>query len=118
MHRQKGLSLSGFVLWSIVLILIGAVALKIAPAYLEYSTLNKQLKAVVEDPATRGGARKDVESAFMTRAMVSDIKSISYKDIVITKEGDGYSLSVDYTVCVPMVSNIRACMDFSASSNK
>jgi hypothetical protein len=81
-------------------------------------TLNKQLKATVNDPGTHGGNRKDVENAFMNRAMVADIKSIGYTDLVITKEGDGYSLSVDYTVCVPIVSNIRACMDFSASSNK
>ncbi|HKU70500.1 MAG TPA: DUF4845 domain-containing protein [Burkholderiales bacterium] len=118
MHRQRGLSLSGFVLWSIAVIFAGALALKIGPAYFEYATINKQLKATVADPGTRGGARKDVENAFMNRQMVSDIKSINYKDLVITKEGDGYSLSVDYTVCVPIVSNLRACMDFSASSNK
>lgn len=118
MHRQKGLSLSGFVLWAIVLIFFGFLALKIGPAYFEYMTLNKQMKAVVNDPATRGGARKEVENAFMTRSLVSDIQSVSYKDLVITKEGDGYSLSADYTVCVPIISNIRACMDFSASSNK
>jgi hypothetical protein len=111
-------SLSGFVLWSVVLIFILLLAFKIGPPYFEYMTLNKQLKAVVNDPGTRGGARKDVENAFMTRSMVSDIKSVSYQDLVITKEGDGYSLSVDYTVCVPIISNIRACMDFSASSNK
>ena len=118
MHRQRGVSLSGFVLWSIALILVGLVALKIGPAYFEYATINKQLKATVNDPGTRGGARKDVENAFMNRQMVSDIKSVSYKDLVITKEGDNYSLSADYTVCVPTVSNLRACMDFSASSNK
>lgn len=118
MHRQRGLSLSGFVLWSMVLIFVGFLGLKIGPSYFEYMTINKQLKATVNDPGTRGGARKDVENAFMNRQMVSDIKSISYRDLVITKEGDNYSLSVDYTVCVPVMSNIRACMDFSASSDK
>lgn len=118
MRRQKGLSLSGFIFWAIVLIMFGALGLKIGPPYFEYMNINKQLKATANDPGTRGGARKDVENAFMNRQMVADIKSITYKDLVITKEGDGYSLSVDYTVCVPIVSNIRACMDFSASSNK
>jgi hypothetical protein len=105
-------------MWSIVFIFFGYLGVKIGPAYFEYATLNKQLKAVVNDPGTRGGARKDVENAFMNRQLVSDIKSVTYKDLVITKEGDGYSLSVDYTVCVPLISNVRACMDFSASSNK
>lgn len=118
MHRQKGVSLSGFVLWSVVLIFALLLAFKIGPPYFEYMTLNKQLKATVDDPGTRGGNRKEVEHVFMNRAMVADIKSVGYQDLVITKEGDGYSLSIDYTVCVPIVSNIRACMDFSASSNK
>jgi uncharacterized protein DUF4845 len=118
MNRQRGVSLSGFVMWSIVLIFFGFLGLKIGPTYFEYMTLNKQMKAVVNDPATRGGSRKEVENAFMTRSLVSDISSVSYRDLVITKEGDGYSLSADYTVCVPIISNIKACMDFSASSNK
>ena len=110
--------MSGFLLWSALLIFVLLLSFKIAPPYFEYMTLNKQLKATVNDPGTRGGGRREVESAFMNRQMVADIKSISYKDLVITKEGDGYSLSVDYTVCVPIISNIRACMDFAASSNK
>lgn len=110
--------MSGFLLWSVVLIFALLLGFKIGPPYFEYMTLQKQLKAVASDPAVRGGARKDVENAFMTRQMVSDIKSVTYKDIVITKEGDGFVLSVDYTVCVPVVSNIRACMDFNASSSK
>jgi hypothetical protein len=110
--------MSGFLLWSILLIFVLLLSFKIAPPYFEYMTINKQLKAVAADPSARGGARKDVDNAFMNRQMVADIKSVSYQDIVITKEGDGIVLTVDYTVCVPVVSNLRACMDFAASSNK
>jgi len=118
MHRQRGVSLSGFILWSGVLIFALMLAFKIAPPYFEYMTINKQLKATADDPSARGGVRRDVERAFMNRQMVADIKSISYTDLVITKEGDGILLTVEYTVCVPMVSNLRACMDFAAASNK
>ncbi len=118
MHSQKGVSMTGFLFVSGVLIFVLLLSFKIGPPYFEYMNINKQLKATAADPATRGGARKDVENAFMNRQMVADIKSISYKDLVVTKEGDGIVLTVDYTVCVPVVSNIRACMDFAASSNK
>jgi hypothetical protein len=103
---------------SVVMIVVLLIAFKIAPPYFEFMSINKQLKAVAADPAARGGGRREVESAFMNRQIVSDIKSVSYKDLVITKEGDGILLTVDYTVCVPVVSNLRACMDFAASSNK
>lgn len=110
--------MSGFILWSVVLILALLIAFKIAPPYLEFMTLNKQLKAIANDPTARGGSRKDIDNAFMNRSMASDIKSVAYNDIVVTKDGDGIALSVDYTVCVPVVSNLRACMDFAASSGK
>lgn len=118
MRRQKGVSLSGFMLWAIVLIFVLLLAFKIGPPYFEFYNINKQLKAVVNDPSTRGGGRKEVENAFRNRVLVSDIKAITYTDLVITKEGDGYSLSADYTVCVPVIANLRACMDFAASSNR
>jgi len=110
--------MSGFLMWSVVVIVILLLSFKIGPPYFEYMVLQKQLKEVANNPAVRSGTRKEMENDFMTRSMVSDIKSVSYKDIVITKEGDGVVLSAEYTVCVPIVSNVRACMDFSASSDK
>ena len=117
MRRQQGITLSGFLLWSVVLIFAALLAFRIGPPYLEYLTIKKQLKAVAEDPEARSGNRREVEGAFSKRSTIEDISSVQPKDIVISKEGDGIVLSVDYTVCRPVVSNIRACMDFSASSH-
>ncbi|MNC93352.1 hypothetical protein D3C83_99620 [compost metagenome] len=90
---------------------------RIGPPYLEYLTIKKQLKAISEDPEARSGQRRDVELAFSKRSQIEDISSVQPKDIAISKEGDGIVLSVEYTVCRPVVSNIRACMDFHASSH-
>ena len=116
MRRQQGLTLSGFLLWAIVLCFAALLGFKIGPPYLEYMTIKKQLKAVAEDPEARSGQRRDVEVAFSKRSQIEDMPSVQPKDIVISKEGDGIVLSVEYTVCRPVVSNIRACMDFSVST--
>jgi len=116
MHSQRGVSLSGFMLWSVVLIIVLLLAFKIGPPYFEFMTINKQLKATANDPAVRGGTKKDMLNAFMNRQIASDFKSITYQDVVYNKEGDDVVLTADYTVCVPIVSNLRACMDFAASS--
>ena len=118
MHSQRGVSLSGFMQWSVVLILVLLLAFKIAPPYMEYMTINKQLKATANDPVVRGGTKKEAINAFMNRQIVEKFTSISYQDLVYSKEGDEVSLTVDYTTCVPVVSNLRACMDFAASSSK
>jgi hypothetical protein len=62
--------------------------------------------------------RRTVENAFDRRAVVENITAISAKDLEITKDGDKVVLSVDYSVKVPLVKNLNACMDFSVSSDK
>lgn len=116
MHRQKGVSLSGFLMWSVVFILAALLGFKIGPPYFEYLKIQKQMQAVADDPTARSGQRREIEEAFLRRSMIEDIKSVSPKDLVITKEGDGFVLSAEYSVCVPIMGNLRACMDFSPSS--
>jgi NAD kinase len=110
--------MSGFLLWSIVLCFALLLGFKIGPPYFEFMKINKQLQAVVQDSEAQSGQRRDVENAFTKRATIEDINAVSAKDLVITKEGDGIVLSVDYQVCVPVVANLKACMDFSASSRR
>ena len=118
MRRQQGVTLSGFLLWSVVFFFAALLGFKIGPPYMEYLTIQKQLQAVGKDPAAQTGQRRDVEEAFMKRTMIEDIKSITPKDLAITKDGDGIVVSAEYTTCVPVIGNLRACMDFSPSSGK
>ena len=118
MHRQRGVTLSGFLMVAVVLIFVALLGFRIGPPYVEYLTIKKQFQAIASDPAVRGGQRREVEDAFGKRAMVEDMPSITYKDLVIAKEGDGIVLSAEYTVCRPVVANIRACMDFSPTSRR
>lgn len=118
MHSQKGITLSGFLMWAIVLAFAALIGFKIGPAYFEYSTIRKQFQAIVNDAEAQSGDRRAVENAFSRRSSVEDITSISAKDIVITKGSDGVTLTAEYTRCEPMVANIRACMDFSPSSRR
>lgn len=118
MKSQKGVSMSGFLLWSILLIFVLLLAFKIGPPYFEFMKIQKQLQAVAMDSEARSGVRRDVENAFVKRSMVEDITAVGPKDLVIAKEGDGILVTVDYSTCVPVVANLKACMDFSASSRK
>ena len=118
MRRQRGVTLSGFIMWAIIFIIIALLGFKIGPPYVEYFTIKKQLQAIGADPALRSGTRREIEDAFMKRSMIEDMTSVTPKDLVITKEGDGVVISAEYTVCRPVVSNLRACMDFVVSSKR
>lgn len=116
MHRQQGITLSGFLLWAIVLIVALLLGLKVGPAYFEYYTIQKQLKEIAADPASGSGDRHEIEGAFAKRATIEDIHSIAPSDIQITREGNHVVLSASYTVRIPLVGNASACLDFNPSS--
>jgi len=118
MHGQRGITLSGFLLWAIVICGALLLAFKIGPPYFEYFTIKKQLQAIVKDNEIRSGTRREVEDAFVKRTMIENIKSIGAKDLIVTKEADGIVISAEYSTCVPIAGNLRACMDFAPSSNK
>jgi hypothetical protein len=118
MHKQRGVSLSGFLMWSVVLIFGLLLGFRIGPAYYEYITIKRLLQDMGSDSESQTGQRRDVESAWMKRTMIEDVKSVTGKDLSITKDADGVVISVDYTTCSHVVANLRACMDFSASSRK
>jgi hypothetical protein len=118
MRGQRGVTLSGFLLWSVVLVFAALLLFKIGPPYVEFLTIQSNLKAVANDPEGRSGVRRVVEDLFDRRSAIENISSVKARDIIITKEGDGVVLSFEYTVCVPIVFNIRACMDYHATSAK
>jgi len=116
MLKQKGLTLSGFMMWAIIFAFAGLFAAKLGPVYLEEITIKKHLTGIAKDPTYASGNRSEIERAYMNKAMVEKTESVGYKDIIITKTGNGIALSAQYTTCVPMVYNIRACMDFNPST--
>lgn len=118
MYKQKGVTLSGFLLWSIVLVFIAIMGFKVGPAYFEYMTIQNQLKAIINDKSRSINSLRDAQIAFNSRATVENITSLSSNDLELTKDGDRVTLSASYTVCVPLVANMRACMDFYPSSDK
>ncbi len=118
MGRQKGITLSGFLMWSVVAVFAALLLFKIGPPYIEYLTIQSQLKAVANDPEGRSGVRRVVEDLFDRRSAIENISSVKARDIIITKAGDNVVLSFEYTVCVPIVFNIRACMDYYPTSSK
>jgi hypothetical protein len=116
MREQRGLTLTGFLVTAVILVFVALLGFKIGPAYMEFYTIQKQIKIVANEVATAD--RRAVENAFDRRANVENITAITGKDLEITKEGDGIVVSAEYAVKVPLVGNLSACMDFRASSSK
>ena len=116
MHRQKGVTLTGMIMVSIIAIVILLAAFKIVPVYVEYFAIEKQFKAMAMDPKLRGADRRSIANAWAARAAVDDLRSMNPDYIEVTKEGDGLVVSGEYAVKVPLFRNVAACFDFKPSS--
>ena len=116
MKRQRGITLTGMIVVSVVVFMLLLVAFKIVPVYVEYFAIEKQMKAMALDPKMRGASRAQINNAWAARASVDDLRSISTDAIEVEKEGDGLVVSGEYAVKVPLFKNVAACFDFKPSS--
>ncbi len=116
-QKQKGISLSGLLLWSVILILIAISGLKIVPAYIEYSTIKKNLTAIAKDTNPQNMDLNQIRLSFNKRALIDNIKSISGQDIKINKENGRIVLRAEYTTKIPLISNLSLNIDFEAISD-
>ena len=116
-RRQKGIGLVSLLMWSVVLVLIVITGLRIAPAYIEYSAIKKNLSAIAKDTGLQNMNLNQIRLAFSRRAQIDDIKSISGQDIKINRETGRAILSASYTVKIPLFSNVSLSIDFEAVSD-
>jgi len=114
MRKQQGLTITGLLLVSAVLVFVAIVGFKLAPSYIEYFTI----KRVVNDIAAenRGGSVKEVMSAFDKRAQIDDIRVLRGRDLDVSKTGEGFEIRAEYSVLVPLFANVSAQIDFVAEN--
>ena len=115
--KQQGVSLSGLMIWSFVLILVSIVGMKLIPAYLENATIKRTLLAVATESNIRT-SNEEIRQSFNRKASIEDIKAINGRDIVIDKKSDKVVLSTSYSVKIPLFANILLYIDFTAASNQ
>ncbi|MBM3343495.1 MAG: DUF4845 domain-containing protein [Betaproteobacteria bacterium] len=115
-QRESGLSMSMFLFWCVILAFGSLLAFKLVPAYTDDLTIKRHFRTIAGDSTFASGNRREIEVAFSKRAEIDRIDAISPKDIVVSKDSSGLTLSASYTRVVPIVANLSACIDFNPSS--
>ncbi|HAL38617.1 MAG TPA: DUF4845 domain-containing protein [Polaromonas sp.] len=91
-HQQRGISFIGLLFVGGVLACIGVLTAEVVPTLIEFQAITK-----AASKATEGNTVAEVRSIFDKAAAVDDIKSISGKDLEVTKEGDKTVVAFAYT---------------------
>ena len=92
-HRsgQRGISFLGILFFGGLLAISGVILAQVFPTFLEYQAVNK---AVAK--AATGSTPAEIRTLFDKACAIDDIKSISGKDIEVTKENDKIVVSFAY----------------------
>lgn len=88
---QRGLTFFGLLLIGGLLAVTGVITAQVVPTAIEYQAIIK-----AANKASGGNTVVEVRSLFDKAAAVDDIKSISAKDIEVTKEGEKIVVSFAY----------------------
>ena len=117
MRRQKGLTLTGFIVVAVIVVIALLLGFKLGPPYMEFHSIQKLLRQLATEPPGND-ARATVRRNFALRSGIDNITAVNANDLTITKEGENVVIVAEYTVRVPLVYNLSACMDFRATSEK
>jgi hypothetical protein len=117
MRNQSGVSLTGLIMVLAVLGVGGVLGAKLMPAYIEFFAVKKML-ASMEQAGDLKGTVRDIRRGFDTRNAIEDVKSVKGEDLEVTKEGGETVVSANWSVKVPMMSNVSACIDFAVTTAK
>jgi hypothetical protein len=82
--KQRGVTFIGLLFIGGILAVIGVIVAQLIPTLIELQAIHK----AVSKAAHEGTTVVDVQNIFNKAAQVDDIKSISGKDLDITKAGD------------------------------
>lgn len=115
MRKQRGITLMGTIVTLGVLGFLAITAAKLMPAYLEYASVKKIFRTMVQGGQTKGTVR-DIRFSYEKLNAIEDVKSVRGEDLEITRQGNDALVSAAWSVKVPIIANVSACIDFEAST--
>ena len=117
MQKQRGVSLMGLIITLGILGFLGVMAAKLMPAYIDYFSVKKMFSTMEQAGDLKLGVR-EIRKSFDTRNAIENVQAVKGDDLEITKEGGETIVTASWSVKIPMVSNVSACLDFTVTTAK
>lgn len=114
-RQQLGVSLSGLLVWCIILALVAVTGMKVVPSVIEYYKIVKATKAVAAQ-APPGTSVTDLRKAFDRYANIDVIEAIKGSDLEISKDGNQVVIDFAYEKQIPLFTNVSLLINFTGST--
>jgi hypothetical protein len=114
-NKQRGVSFLVIFLIFVVIALAAVGAMKIGPAYTEFSTVKNTIMAIAASEG-RTGSVAEIRKAFDRRANIDSITAVTAGELDISKDGGELVITAAYSKKIPLFANVAVCIDFVAST--
>lgn len=110
--RQRGLSVTGWILTIIAVVLFGSMAAKLVPIYLEFNTISTLVQSVLKDPKVGLKSVNEITSDIDKRFGINNVDMISHNDLIVRKDGAKVEVIADFEVRTNFIKNIDFVVSF------
>lgn len=115
-YKQRGMSITNLLSWSIVIIFAAIFLMKVVPAYVENRTIQSILEKVAHDPDMQGEPLEILRNSFDKGLTMNSVSSVNSNMLEATLVPGGVVLRMKYNVKIPLFSNISLLMEFDNKS--
>ena len=116
MKKQLGVTLSGLIMVSFVVIIVLLLGFKVFTPYTEYLSIQKIFKTLAHNPEIRNGTNRDFMQAWAGYAQIENVSAITGDEIEITREGGNMVVSASYSKKIPLFKHVSLVIDFNPTS--
>ena len=116
-RNQGGLTLIGFVIVLAVVGLFAYIGMKLFPMYSEFYSVKQALKGLSAEPGIANKDPAKVKDLLFRRLYVSYAENVKPNNVKVTRDGQGYVVTVQYEVRRELIGNLDVVGKFEASED-
>ncbi len=111
-HRQKGMTLIGWLLVLAIGGLLVTAGLRLVPIYLNHMKVVSTLNKVKDEYQGKAATPRQLETALAKHYNIEGITSPAFKEFKISRRGGVYTITAKYQNRAPYLYNIWFLVDF------
>ncbi len=114
--RQRGVTIWGMFMISLMVVFFALLLFKLIPPYLQDLKVNAALDSIEQEASGSGMSKPEIIVALRKRFDIDDIEHVDPADITIQRRGVFIVVDIEYEAIVPLVLNISALIEFNHSA--
>ncbi|MGH8258943.1 MAG: DUF4845 domain-containing protein [Steroidobacteraceae bacterium] len=119
MHRQRGITLLGWLILLIPVALVVYAGIRLTPVYLNYMNVARSLDETASSYAAEGATvtPDQIRNSLSKHFDVDSIDFPTVKDVTIQRNGAAWVIEAKYEDVAPLFANVSLLIDFDKVSH-